>query len=83
MLTNVGRERVSENIKERKENLWSFMLFDRFLWVLFIEHMYKIIKNHDYVSRNWIKILNFIAKLLKTTVVGFALTQLRTHLYAP
>jgi hypothetical protein len=36
MLTNVGRVRVNENINERRENLCSFMLFDRILWVLIV-----------------------------------------------
>jgi hypothetical protein len=39
MLTNVGRLRVNENINERRENLCSFMLFDRFLRVLHVEQI--------------------------------------------
>jgi hypothetical protein len=31
MLANVGRVRVSENINEKRENLCSFMLFDKLL----------------------------------------------------
>jgi hypothetical protein len=40
MLTNVGRVRVNENIKERRENSCSFMLFDRILCFL-LEHQRK------------------------------------------
>jgi hypothetical protein len=34
MLTNVGRVRVNENLKERRENLCSFIFFGRILLIL-------------------------------------------------
>jgi hypothetical protein len=66
MLTNVGRVRVNENIKERRENLCSFVLFGRIL-MSSTRTAKKIIKNR-YVPKNGLKIFTLLGKLLKTTV---------------